>query len=466
MAFTRLLRNLLRDGEFGKPRSCRSCPTKPARSAWTRCSASSRSTPRRARSTSRSTTTCCCPTPRPRTGRSSRRASPRPARCRRGRPPRTSYAHRGVPMVPFFIFYSMFGFQRVGDLIWAAADARVAGLPARRHRRAHHAARRGPAAPGRPLAAPGVDRARRARSTTRRSPTRWPPSSSTASQRMYGGEPSVPSGVPARTSSTTSPSTTRTTRCRPGPSNVSIDDVVSGPVPVRADRPRRSPAADGAPAPRATILFSGSAQGAGPRGAGRPGRAPTACAAELWSATSYKRLREDGAVRRALEPPAPGATTADGRPRSPPSSPRPAGPIVAVTDFMKAVPDQIAAVRARRPPRSSPSAPTASVAATPARRSAASSRPTLPTSTWPCSRRWRPPVRCPPRRWPGASIGSASTPMPPTPACGDGAGDGFGRWRSGRRWACCSRATLRQQELAGRNTPSDRVHPPLVGPRD
>jgi pyruvate dehydrogenase E1 component len=40
----------------------------------------------------------------------------------------TSYATRGVPMVPFFIFYSMFGFQRVGDLIWAAADARTKGF--------------------------------------------------------------------------------------------------------------------------------------------------------------------------------------------------------------------------------------------------------------------------------------------------------------------------------------------------
>ncbi|MBT8212264.1 MAG: pyruvate dehydrogenase (acetyl-transferring), homodimeric type, partial [Acidimicrobiia bacterium] len=35
---------------------------------------------------------------------------------------------RGVPMVPFFIFYSMFGFQRVGDLIWGAADARARGF--------------------------------------------------------------------------------------------------------------------------------------------------------------------------------------------------------------------------------------------------------------------------------------------------------------------------------------------------
>ena len=40
----------------------------------------------------------------------------------------TAYATRGVPMVPFFIFYSMFGFQRVGDLIWQAADARARGF--------------------------------------------------------------------------------------------------------------------------------------------------------------------------------------------------------------------------------------------------------------------------------------------------------------------------------------------------
>jgi pyruvate dehydrogenase E1 component len=40
----------------------------------------------------------------------------------------TSYATRNVPMVPFFIFYSMFGFQRVGDLIWSAADSRVRGF--------------------------------------------------------------------------------------------------------------------------------------------------------------------------------------------------------------------------------------------------------------------------------------------------------------------------------------------------
>ena len=40
----------------------------------------------------------------------------------------TSYASHGVYMIPFFIFYSMFGFQRVGDLIWAAADMRCRGF--------------------------------------------------------------------------------------------------------------------------------------------------------------------------------------------------------------------------------------------------------------------------------------------------------------------------------------------------
>jgi pyruvate dehydrogenase E1 component len=40
----------------------------------------------------------------------------------------TSYANYGLPMLPFYIFYSMFGFQRVGDLIWAAADSRTRGF--------------------------------------------------------------------------------------------------------------------------------------------------------------------------------------------------------------------------------------------------------------------------------------------------------------------------------------------------
>src|SRR4051812_14072296 len=40
----------------------------------------------------------------------------------------TAYATHGVNTIPFFIYYSMFGFQRVADLIWAGADSRVRGF--------------------------------------------------------------------------------------------------------------------------------------------------------------------------------------------------------------------------------------------------------------------------------------------------------------------------------------------------
>ncbi|NBD94908.1 MAG: pyruvate dehydrogenase (acetyl-transferring), homodimeric type [Gammaproteobacteria bacterium] len=40
----------------------------------------------------------------------------------------TSYASNGLPMIPFYAFYSMFGFQRIGDLAWAAGDMRARGF--------------------------------------------------------------------------------------------------------------------------------------------------------------------------------------------------------------------------------------------------------------------------------------------------------------------------------------------------
>ncbi len=40
----------------------------------------------------------------------------------------TAYSTCGVPMIPFYIFYSMFGFQRIGDLAWAAGDMRARGF--------------------------------------------------------------------------------------------------------------------------------------------------------------------------------------------------------------------------------------------------------------------------------------------------------------------------------------------------
>jgi len=40
----------------------------------------------------------------------------------------TAYATHGIPTIPFFIYYSMFGLQRVGDLVWAAGDMRARGF--------------------------------------------------------------------------------------------------------------------------------------------------------------------------------------------------------------------------------------------------------------------------------------------------------------------------------------------------
>ncbi|WP_170130925.1 pyruvate dehydrogenase (acetyl-transferring), homodimeric type [Deinococcus yavapaiensis] len=40
----------------------------------------------------------------------------------------TSYAVHGVPTIPFYVYYSMFGMQRVGDLVWAAGDQRARGF--------------------------------------------------------------------------------------------------------------------------------------------------------------------------------------------------------------------------------------------------------------------------------------------------------------------------------------------------
>ena len=40
----------------------------------------------------------------------------------------TAYSNHALGMIPFFIFYSMFGFQRIGDLIWAAGDSRARGF--------------------------------------------------------------------------------------------------------------------------------------------------------------------------------------------------------------------------------------------------------------------------------------------------------------------------------------------------
>ena len=114
------------------PRSARSLPrssrTRPAPSASNRSSPRPRSTRPTGRTTSRSTPTSRCTTPRARRARCSRRASAKRARWPRSSRSSTAYATWGQPMVPVFLFYSMFGFQRVGDLAWSLGDIRGRGI--------------------------------------------------------------------------------------------------------------------------------------------------------------------------------------------------------------------------------------------------------------------------------------------------------------------------------------------------
>ncbi len=236
----------------------------------------------------------------------------------------TAYAHRGVPMVPFFVFYSMFGFQRVGDLIWAAADAQARGFLL------------GATAGRTTLLGEGLqhqDGHSLVLASTVPTCQAYDPAFAyemaaivrAGIARMYGDGHDRDSSVfyyltlynenypmPARADS------------------VSDDDIVEG-LYRWASPPEDLPS-------QVTILFSGTAQQAA-----RDAQAALAAdgiGAELWSATSYKRLREDALSverRNRLHP--------EAEPEVPPVTARLAtstGPIIAVTDFMKAVPDQIA----------------------------------------------------------------------------------------------------------------------------
>jgi pyruvate dehydrogenase E1 component len=113
------------------------------------------------------------------------------------------------------------------------------------------------------------------------------------------------------------------------PEHVSIDDVLSG-----LYRWNDSPV----PEPKATIVFSGTAQAAAREA--QTALAQRGIGVELWSATSYKRLREDAleVERWNRLHPLETARISDVAAKLGEAP----GPIVAVTDFMKSVPDQIA----------------------------------------------------------------------------------------------------------------------------
>jgi pyruvate dehydrogenase E1 component len=241
----------------------------------------------------------------------------------------TSYATRGIPMMPFFIFYSMFGFQRIGDLIWAAADAQVKGFML------------GATAGRTTLMGEGLqhqDGQSLLLASTIPSCQVYDPAFAyemgtiirCGIERMYGSDEHK---APAESDSVfyylalyneSYPMPAR-------PEHVSDEDIMGGLY-------RWSEAPEGTTG-AATILFSGSAQLAAQEAqkvlAERYG-----IGVELWSATSYKRLREDAlSVERhnRLHPDDPTQVApVTSRLASAP------GPIVAVSDFVKAVPDQIA----------------------------------------------------------------------------------------------------------------------------
>ncbi|MGH9189474.1 MAG: pyruvate dehydrogenase (acetyl-transferring), homodimeric type [Acidimicrobiales bacterium] len=232
----------------------------------------------------------------------------------------TAYATHGTPMVPFFVFYSMFGFQRVGDLIWAFGDVRGRGFLC------------GATAGRTTLSGEGLqhcDGHSLVLASTVPNLAAYDPAFAyelavvidDGLRRMYGENPddvfyyltlynenyvmpAMPDG------------------CEEG---------------IRKGLYRFATAPEG-PRRRATILFSGTAQAAA-REAQDLLAVNHDVAAELWSATSYKALREDAlSVERwnRLHP-----TDTPRTPYVTEGLSEADGPFVAVTDFMKMVPDQV-----------------------------------------------------------------------------------------------------------------------------
>jgi pyruvate dehydrogenase E1 component len=226
--------------------------------------------------------------------------------------------------VPFYTFYSMFGFQRVGDLIWQAADARARGFlmgatagrttllgEGLQHQDGHSLVLASTVPPCQAYdPAFAYEMATIVRNGL---------------QRMYGGthpDPDVFYYVTVYNENYPMPAK---------PDVAGIDDAIMQGAYRWAAAPERTH--------RATMLFSGSAHTAA-RAAADELAAHYDVGVELWSATSYKALREDGLAAERwnrLHPSEPQRVPVVNQMLSTTQ-----GPIVAVTDFMKIVPEQVA----------------------------------------------------------------------------------------------------------------------------
>ncbi len=253
----------------------------------------------------------------------------------------TSYATWGEPMIPFYLFYSMFGFQRVGDLLWALSDCRGRGFLL------------GCTAGRTTLNGEGLqhqDGHSLLLASTVPSVVAYDPAFSyevaaiveDGIRRMTGPEPEdrvwymtlynenypMPALPPDPAEAERVRLGTIKGLYRYGEGSSQASAVVAAVNPVRA-----------------TLLFSGSAWRETVE-AQRLLATQWGVDAEVWSVTSYKSLREEAISTERwnrLHPDQPARV-----PFVTESLARSGGPIVAVTDFMRSVPDQVSRWMPRR----------------------------------------------------------------------------------------------------------------------
>ncbi len=239
----------------------------------------------------------------------------------------TSYATHGEPMIPFYIFYSMFGFQRTGDEFWAFADARGRGFLL------------GATAGRTTLNGEGLqheDGHSLVLASTIPTIRLYDPAFAYETavivrdgiERMYGANPEdVFYYLTLYNENYVMPER---------PADVSDEDIVRGMYRFRA---APSVGEEGRAPLRATLLAGGSIMQQALRA--QQMLAERGIAAEVWSALSYQLLRNE-----ALEVDRWNRLHPAGPPRSPVVTellrePAEQGPIVAVSDFITAWPDMI-----------------------------------------------------------------------------------------------------------------------------
>ncbi len=274
----------------------------------------------------------------------------------------TSYATWGEPMLPVFIFYSMFGFQRIGDLIWALGDMRgrgfLMGATAGRttlngeglQHQDGHSLLLASAVPNVQAYDPAFayelavivdDGIRRMYGESPEDIFYYV----TLYNENYAMPPMPGIGAPTSGAATSTP-----TSSIPAAEEQRVREGVLRGIYRYAGAPLGAGEAGGE-RPRAKLLFSGSSWKAAME-AREMLADQWGVDAEAWSVTSYKALREDAlSVERwnRLHPEAEARTPLITEALSKQSgvageenASGAAAPIVAVTDFMKAVPDQVA----------------------------------------------------------------------------------------------------------------------------